>query len=202
MPGPQGVLLDQYGVLHDGQKAYPGAVAAVEALAAAGRKLLVLSNSSRRALIVQTAIRSISSLQEVTSSGSVLLYLCYRAPGVLRPCHWQRRRGRRAEQAGKARLPGGGVCRRADEWRNCAHAPGRPAQRRLVLGGAGQPLPAHDVEQARRHLARRLGAGRALDLCVDPACMCGLVVRLGKELMLGIRCLRLTRIERGVIVLD
>ncbi|KAK9840993.1 hypothetical protein WJX81_004817 [Elliptochloris bilobata] len=44
----KGVLLDQYGVLHDGQKAYPGAVAAVEALAAAGRKLLVLSNSSRR----------------------------------------------------------------------------------------------------------------------------------------------------------
>ena len=50
MPGLQGVLLDQYGVLHDGQKAYPGAVAAVEALAAAGRKLLVLSNSSRRAV--------------------------------------------------------------------------------------------------------------------------------------------------------
>jgi ribonucleotide monophosphatase NagD (HAD superfamily) len=45
----QGVLLDQYGVLHDGRQAYPGAVAAVEALAASGRKLLIISNSSRRA---------------------------------------------------------------------------------------------------------------------------------------------------------
>ena len=53
--GLQGVLLDQYGVLHDGKKAYPGAVAAVEALAAAGRKLLVLSNSSRREAPCQRA---------------------------------------------------------------------------------------------------------------------------------------------------
>ena len=35
-------------MLHDGRKAYDEAIAAVEALAAAGRKLLVLSNSSRR----------------------------------------------------------------------------------------------------------------------------------------------------------
>ena len=55
MPALQGVLLDQYGVLHDGKKAYPGAIAAVEALAAAGRKLLVLSNSSRREAPSQTA---------------------------------------------------------------------------------------------------------------------------------------------------
>lgn len=48
-PGPaQGVLLDQFGVLHDGKVAYPGAVEAVRQLHAAGLKVLIISNSSRR----------------------------------------------------------------------------------------------------------------------------------------------------------
>jgi hypothetical protein len=42
------VLLDQFGVLHDGQQPYPHAIAAVEQLHAAGKHVLVLSNSSRR----------------------------------------------------------------------------------------------------------------------------------------------------------
>jgi len=41
------VLLDQFGVLHDGQKAYPGAVEAVEYLHGLGLRLLIVSNSSR-----------------------------------------------------------------------------------------------------------------------------------------------------------
>ncbi|KAK9805732.1 hypothetical protein WJX73_003126 [Symbiochloris irregularis] len=45
----KGILLDQFGVLHDGKKPYPQAVEAVSELAAAGRKVLILSNSSRRA---------------------------------------------------------------------------------------------------------------------------------------------------------
>src|SRR5215472_5479782 len=40
-------ILDQWGVLHDGAKAPPGAVAAVAAMAAAGKKMVVLSNSAR-----------------------------------------------------------------------------------------------------------------------------------------------------------
>ncbi|KAF6257553.1 HAD-like domain-containing protein [Scenedesmus sp. NREL 46B-D3] len=44
----QFVLLDQFGVLHDGQQPYPHAIAAVEQLHAAGKQVLVLSNSSRR----------------------------------------------------------------------------------------------------------------------------------------------------------
>jgi len=40
--------LDQFGVLHDGKQPYPQAVAAVGRLAAAGKQILVLSNSSRR----------------------------------------------------------------------------------------------------------------------------------------------------------
>ncbi len=43
------VVLDQYGVLHDGARPYPGAVPALEALRAAGHRLAVLSNSGKRA---------------------------------------------------------------------------------------------------------------------------------------------------------
>ncbi|CAG9465664.1 unnamed protein product [Pedinophyceae sp. YPF-701] len=45
----KGVLLDQFGVLHDGQKPYPGAIDAVRTLAEdRGAKVVLLSNSSRR----------------------------------------------------------------------------------------------------------------------------------------------------------
>ena len=50
----QAVLLDQFGVLHDGQHPYPDAIAAVQALADRGLKLFVLSNSSRSAQNSQT----------------------------------------------------------------------------------------------------------------------------------------------------
>ena len=42
-------LLDQFGVLHDGRVAYPAAVDAVRRLAEAGKRLVVMSNSGRRA---------------------------------------------------------------------------------------------------------------------------------------------------------
>ncbi len=45
---PQALLLDQFGVLHDGRRPYPGAIEAVAAAAASGLKLLIISNSSRR----------------------------------------------------------------------------------------------------------------------------------------------------------
>lgn len=44
----QAILLDQFGVLHDGRKPYPGAIEAVTALADSGRSVLIISNSSRR----------------------------------------------------------------------------------------------------------------------------------------------------------
>eukprot|EP00878_Enallax_costatus_P030388 GHUV01033081.1.p1 GENE.GHUV01033081.1~~GHUV01033081.1.p1 ORF type:complete len:137 (+),score=25.30 GHUV01033081.1:410-820(+) len=44
----QGVLLDQFGVLHDGKQPYPHAIAAVQRLHEAGKQIIVLSNSSRR----------------------------------------------------------------------------------------------------------------------------------------------------------
>jgi HAD superfamily hydrolase (TIGR01459 family) len=43
------LLLDQFGVLHDGRVAYPAALDAVRRLAEAGKRLVILSNSGRRA---------------------------------------------------------------------------------------------------------------------------------------------------------
>jgi HAD superfamily hydrolase (TIGR01459 family) len=43
------IILDQFGVLHDGREAYRDASACLGQLAAAGKRLMVLSNSGRRA---------------------------------------------------------------------------------------------------------------------------------------------------------
>ena len=43
-----GFIIDLWGVLHDGQVAYPGAAAALAALKAAGKRVLLLSNAPRR----------------------------------------------------------------------------------------------------------------------------------------------------------
>ncbi len=43
------VVLDQWGVLHDGTTPYPGAVDAIHALRSSGKRLAVLSNSGKRA---------------------------------------------------------------------------------------------------------------------------------------------------------
>ncbi|WP_159650388.1 MULTISPECIES: TIGR01459 family HAD-type hydrolase [unclassified Bosea (in: a-proteobacteria)] len=48
MPRYDGFLLDQWGVLHDGVRPYPGAVAALEMLRRAGKRVIILSNSGRR----------------------------------------------------------------------------------------------------------------------------------------------------------
>ena len=42
------LLLDQFGVIHDGKAAYDGAVAAVRAVQQLGKKIVIISNSSRR----------------------------------------------------------------------------------------------------------------------------------------------------------
>ncbi|MGQ0752765.1 MAG: TIGR01459 family HAD-type hydrolase [Betaproteobacteria bacterium] len=43
-----GCILDQWGVLHDGTRPYPGAAECLRALREAGRRIVVLSNSGRR----------------------------------------------------------------------------------------------------------------------------------------------------------
>ncbi len=44
-----GFIIDQWGVLHDGQQAYPGVVEALSQLKALGKLVVVLSNSGKRA---------------------------------------------------------------------------------------------------------------------------------------------------------
>ncbi|MCO5572100.1 hypothetical protein L7F22_025851 [Adiantum nelumboides] len=52
-------LLDQFGVLHDGQKAYDGAIETLEKIAGSGVKLIVISNSSRRAELTYRRLESL-----------------------------------------------------------------------------------------------------------------------------------------------
>ncbi|WCJ21881.1 Haloacid dehalogenase-like hydrolase (HAD) superfamily protein [Euphorbia peplus] len=42
-------LLDQFGVLHDGKQPYPGAISTLTKLAGTGARMVIISNSSRRA---------------------------------------------------------------------------------------------------------------------------------------------------------
>ncbi len=48
----EGYVLDLWGVVHDGVSVFPGVVAALERLHAAGKKLVFLSNAPRRAHVV------------------------------------------------------------------------------------------------------------------------------------------------------
>lgn len=57
-------FLDQFGVLHDGKHPYPGAISTLEKLASYGAKMVIISNSSRRA---STTIEKLKSLGFDTS---------------------------------------------------------------------------------------------------------------------------------------
>ncbi|XP_022761481.1 uncharacterized protein LOC111307666 isoform X2 [Durio zibethinus] len=52
-------FLDQFGVLHDGKQPYPGAISTLEKLETTGAKMVIISNSSRRA---STTIERMKSL--------------------------------------------------------------------------------------------------------------------------------------------
>jgi HAD superfamily hydrolase (TIGR01459 family) len=51
-------ILDQWGVLHDGTRAFPAALAAVDHLLAAGKVIVTLSNSGRRAATAEAQMRA------------------------------------------------------------------------------------------------------------------------------------------------
>ena len=58
----EAVLLDQFGVLHDGKQTYsPATVAAVQRLAAAGLKVFIVSNSSIRVLAQKRVVREVEA---------------------------------------------------------------------------------------------------------------------------------------------
>jgi HAD superfamily hydrolase (TIGR01459 family) len=74
--GFDAVVLDQWGVLHDGTAPYPGAVDALRALAARGTRLAVLSNSGKRAAVNARRIAGIGfprdAFEVVMTSGEAL----------------------------------------------------------------------------------------------------------------------------------
>lgn len=69
------VLLDQFGVLHDGQRLYRGAGEAVECIKDLGLQILIVSNSSRRANGALAGLEKkgmdIGSVTNVITSGEV-----------------------------------------------------------------------------------------------------------------------------------
>jgi HAD superfamily hydrolase (TIGR01459 family) len=70
-------LVDQYGVLHDGVAAYPGAIDGLARIACRGRKVVVLTNSGKGAAANLRRLRAHgfgdSGLDAVVSSGEVAL---------------------------------------------------------------------------------------------------------------------------------
>ncbi|GLT50977.1 hypothetical protein SLA2020_244280 [Shorea laevis] len=52
-------FLDQFGVLHDGKQPYPGAISTLEKLATNGAKMVIISNSSRRASTTMNKMKSL-----------------------------------------------------------------------------------------------------------------------------------------------
>jgi HAD superfamily hydrolase (TIGR01459 family) len=71
-------LVDQYGVLHDGVAAYPGAIDGLAEIAARGRKIIVLTNSGKGAAANMARLGTLgfagSGLDAVVSSGDVALH--------------------------------------------------------------------------------------------------------------------------------
>jgi HAD superfamily hydrolase (TIGR01459 family) len=69
-------LVDQYGVLHDGIAAYPGAIEGAARLASSGRKVVVLTNSGKSAAANRVRLVSLGFAgfsYAVVSSGEVAL---------------------------------------------------------------------------------------------------------------------------------
>ncbi|KAG0480833.1 hypothetical protein HPP92_011691 [Vanilla planifolia] len=55
----KGWFLDQFGVLHDGKRPYPGTISTLEKLANQGAKMVVISNSSRRASVTMEKLENL-----------------------------------------------------------------------------------------------------------------------------------------------
>lgn len=81
------MLLDQFGVLHDGKRAYPEAVAAVQRLADDGVSVYILSNSSRRSEVALQKIEALGFPRACFSGARIapLRLECERVPQCA-PC--------------------------------------------------------------------------------------------------------------------
>ncbi|MEO0393876.1 MAG: TIGR01459 family HAD-type hydrolase [Pseudomonadota bacterium] len=59
------LVLDQWGVLHNGQAPYPGVIAALDALQAAGKPFVILSNSGKRSGLNQQRLAALGFAADV-----------------------------------------------------------------------------------------------------------------------------------------
>jgi HAD superfamily hydrolase (TIGR01459 family) len=80
-----GFLLDQWGVLHDGERTLPGAREAVDALLARGARIVLLSNSGRRAATNRARLAALGFAPErlagVVTSGEAAWRFLKERPG-------------------------------------------------------------------------------------------------------------------------
>ena len=150
-------LIDQFGVLHDGQKPYPGAVDVLDRLHAAGKTIIVLTNSGKRSKPnFERLIRmgfSPASITHLVSSGEVTWQ------GIRDSRYHQPRPGGRVFVVGKSGddygLDGLGLT-------FTAHAEGGDAM--LILGSNA---PATSLD-AYREMFTKAAAARIPALCANP----------------------------------
>lgn len=104
-----GFVLDQWGVLHNGSTPYPGALELVDELQRRGKRMVLLSNSGRRAAENAAQLRSIgfnpSAFDRIVTSGEVCWQaLAMGSNGLLGPlgrrCLLLAREGDRSPVAG------------------------------------------------------------------------------------------------------
>ena len=96
------ILLDQFGVIHDGRKAYPAALEAIKKLHACGKKIMILSNSSKQAGHALKRLGSMGvdtrCIERVVTSGEVALrvvgeYMRKREKCCVLHFNWRSERG-------------------------------------------------------------------------------------------------------------
>lgn len=84
-PAFQGFLLDQWGVLHDGERALPGAVPTLDRLVAQGAPIVLLSNSGRRAATNRARLSAMGlgpeRMADIVTSGEAAWRLLRDRPG-------------------------------------------------------------------------------------------------------------------------
>ena len=97
-----GFVLDLWGVIHDGVRPYPGAIACLDRLRAAGRRVVFLSNAPRRAAPVREGLRAMGIADAlydgVVTSGEATYAMLHD-----RPDPWWRALGTRLYHLGPER---------------------------------------------------------------------------------------------------
>ncbi len=97
-----GFVLDLWGVIHDGVRPYPGAIACLNRLRAAGRRVVFLSNAPRRAALVSEGLRDmgiVDALHDGVVTSGEATYAMLRD----RPDPWWRALGTRLYHLGPER---------------------------------------------------------------------------------------------------